>query len=830
MPGERYRHIFLDGYANRHSYTSPVQGGGAPRIPSRDRSRHSSNLKAQLDQAWQDAIAAQQHAAVHVERHGTYLVFEGEPGFDLVVKSLESLQAGIRLLNVTTEGEGDRVRSIATVYIPYEKRSYFVNKIQAYATENYRDTANPKNAKLVNSISAIRHAVLESFWLPEERQGIPGDTPAWVEVWLRTDGDDVVSGFEALLSQLEIQSSEGLLRFPERAVKLILANRQQLQQLIGISDDIAEFRVAKEVATFYVEMSNQEQAQVLQAFARRVHHASDGTVAVCILDTGVNNGHALIQPVLANRDLHTFDSAWGKTDDPNNPHGTLMAGTAAYGDLLAALNGSGVVTVNHSLESVKILPPTPMANPKRLWGYVTIQGASRAEIQAPNRKRVICMAVTSPDSHERGKPSSWSAAIDEMTSGYSDDTQRLFIVSAGNVVGSSDWANYPTGNLTREVQDPGQAWNALTVGAFTEKTQLTDPGMSSFSALAPAGGLSPYSTTSVNWPARKRPIKPEIVLEGGNVALGPNSSTINHEDLQLLSTHHDPQEAQFAPFGMTSASSALASCMAAQIQVQYPTARPETIRALMVHTADWTDAMRRQFLPSHGRGDYARLLRICGYGVPNLERALYCASNSLTLVSEAELQPFNKRGSSYVTQDMHLYSLPWPIEILSRLGEADVRMRVTLSYFIEPGPGEVGWDNRYMYPSHGLRFDVNAPTESEREFIQRINNQARDEDYQRTDGLGERWTIGLARNVGSIHSDIWEGHAVELAASNRIAIYPTVGWWRERHHLNRWNRRTRYSLIVSIQTPETSQDIYVAVAQQIRVPVEIEVGRQSRRP
>lgn len=33
-------------------------------------------------------------------------------------------------------------------------------------------------------------------------------------------------------------------------------------------------------------------------------------------------------------------------------------------------------------------------------------------------------------------------------------------------------------------------------------------------------------------------------------------------------------------------------------------------------------------------------------------------------------------------------------------------MRVTLSYFVEPGPGEVGWEDKYRYLACGLRFDA----------------------------------------------------------------------------------------------------------------------------
>lgn len=243
--------------------------------------------------------------------------------------------------------------------------------------------------------------------------------------------------------------------------------------------------------------------------------------------------------------------------------------------------------------------------------------------------------------------------------------------------------------------------------------------------------------------------------------------------------------------------------------------------------------MKVQFLPSSTptRQDYARLLRICGYGVPNLERALYCASNSLTLISQAELQPFDKDDNRYVTRDMHLYNLPWPSDVLSGLGATQVKMRITLSYFVEPGPGEIGWDNRYRYPSHALRFAVNGPGESESEFVQRVNRQARDDgEHPGTEGPRDKWVIGDARNVGSIHSDIWEGTAADLATSNMIAIYPAVGWWRERNHLRRWNKRCRYVLILSIHTPEQEVDIYTPVAIQvgIAVPIPIKLRRAER--
>jgi Subtilase family len=282
---------------------------------------------------------------------------------------------------------------------------------------------------------------------------------------------------------------------------------------------------------------------------------------------------------------------------------------------------------------------------------------------------------------------------------------------------------------------------------------------------------------------------------------------------------------------ITSAATAQAGWFAAQIQIKYPNYWPETIRALMIHSAEWTDTLEQQFLKIKTKKSYINLLRACGYGVPNLNKALYSASNSLTLIKQAELQPFNKKESRIVTKDMHLYELPWPKEVLQNLPlDTKVEMRITLSYFIEPGPGDIGWKDRYRYrySSHGLRFDINNPNESKDNFLKRINKAARDEEegHPGTGSSSSFWVLGSkTRNRGAIHSDIWSegGTAAQLATSNLIAIYPVTRWWKERSYLEKWNKIARYSLIVSIYTPEQSVDIYTPVKVQIDIKNPIEI-------
>ena len=280
-------------------------------------------------------------------------------------------------------------------------------------------------------------------------------------------------------------------------------------------------------------------------------------------------------------------------------------------------------------------------------------------------------------------------------------------------------------------------------------------------------------------------------------------------------------------FGDTSAAAADAARMAAALWAKYPGFTPETIRALMVHASDWTPAMHTRVTGPDGAVNYETLLRCFGYGVPSFNRLMSSADNALTLIVQDDIQPFFRKNSTVKTREMRLHALPWPVDILQELQDAPVRMRVTLSYFIEPSPGARGWTSKYGYQSFGLRFAVKTALERSAAFEDRINKNNRDDDYEapRLKDTGH-WTFGYPGRslvtLGSVHSDIWTGTAADLAAREHIAVFPTIGWWNKRQHLGAWEKQARYSLIVSIETPESDVDIYTPVANEIGVPVVVE--------
>ena len=322
---------------------------------------------------------------------------------------------------------------------------------------------------------------------------------------------------------------------------------------------------------------------------------------------------------------------------------------------------------------------------------------------------------------------------------------------------------------------------------------------------------------------RKWPNKPEVVCEGGNYGK-LNDQVDAIDSLQLLTTNSQIMTKLFSVAGDTSAATALASRMSAQVIANYPELWPETIRGLIVHSASWKDAMLKGIdLTTANNDQKNNLLRTYGFGVPDLDRALWSANNALTLIAQDSLVPFREEGSTIKTNQVNFHSLPWPNEILRELGEVEVELRITLSYFIEPNPTHRKYSGKFDYASHGLRFDLIRPTEPFPEFQKRINKIARDEDPEyATDSDGLDWVIGpITRNHGSIHSDIWKGTAADLAEMHTISVVPVTGWWRMRKCLKKGDSVARYSLIVSIRTQEENVDIYTPVLNIIRPAIEV---------
>ena len=834
------RHILVTAPPHAEAFTTRRSGRAKAFQRPADPAQHARHLTVALTGAVERAAVHRPEAAPREQpRAGILVAFQAPPGVELNLKSLENRNAGIEVRGVTraaTQVEQEFIET-ATVFIPEGKVAHFLNRFEQYATEQTK-SGHPKHRDLVDRISDIQFATLRALWTDDPAEFPPEGVPAWWEVWLRRDDEEgrEVQRLEAFARQRGIGLGVRRLGFDDRTVCLVRATAQQLAASLDVLSDLAELRKPKSASAFFIDLSPAEQAPWIDDAVARLTAPGADAPAVCVLDTGVTQAHPLIAPGLAIEDATAIVAAWGSHDNGGGPnqagHGTEMAGLALYGDLAPVLESADPLVLRHRLESVKILPPTG-ANDPDLYGAITAQATSLPEIQAPLRRRVFSMAVTAPADEGRGQPTSWSAAVDALAAGrsfdaataglvYLDeaerDAHRLFVLASGNITSDKFNADHLSVCDTSAVHDPAHAWNAITVGASTDKALIASPGHDGWTPVAAPGELSPWSSTGVTL-STKWPNKPDVVFEGGNVATDGQAFNEGVPDLCLVSTFHRPAEKLLVLSNATSAATAQVARVAAIVSAEYPSLWPETLRALVVHSAEWTPAMRTAFDGARTRQAVESLVRRYGFGVPSASRALRSANDALTIVTQAIIHPY----ADGKTREMHLHELPWPRDVLEQLGEQQVTLRVTLSYFVEPNPGRRGWRARHRYASHGLRFDVKTGEESLRDFRLRLNKQASadEEDRPTTSSDAAEWLLGdRLRHRGSLHSDIWKGDAARLAARGVIGVYPVKGWWQEQPTRDRSEFGARYALIVSIQTDAEDVDIWTPVAQQVGVPVQ----------
>jgi len=827
----RLRHFLIQGTAQPQDYVSTARGAGKFKTPPRDqRPAHGFRLADEVRQA---AAEIQRQPEKSTEGIAFLpLVVRGEPGFKLFLKSLDNKTIGLEIINCRDEEDGSQR---AIIRIPRNKLSKFVKKFKDYALKDDPRSNKPRNRNLAESINDIHLAMLSDgdYWT--DSGPLPNaDEVFWWEVWLRDEGEvlqadgrgiAVESVFREEAQSLGILVSNQQVRFPEYVVVLAYTSLNRLSEIPGLLRHLAELRRASIISPReFLELTPARQMEFIHAMLERTTFARDSAPAVCILDRGVNRGHPLLEQALSEEHNLAWDDDWTSSD--RNGHGTQMAGLALFGANLDELMYSDEpVTLEHRLEAVKILPDVGANDPPD-YGPITVGSVAKAEVESPDRSRVICMAITADDK-EKWLPTLWSAAIDQMCAGTLDDTRRLMIVSAGNYANELKLEDYPQANRKASIQDPAQAWNVVTVGAYTEKVMIEDPDLAGYRPLAVGGSLSPSSTTSYGWEKREWPLKPDIVMEGGNYAASPDGQVWDVDDLSLLTTFISRDGALLTTMRDTSAATALAAHYAAILQAEYPNLWPESIRGLLIHSAKWTRAMRDEF-PQ--KKDCQDLLRCYGYGVPDLTIARQCASHRATMIIQDSLQPFcwDESKQDTRTNQMHVHSLPWPIELLRDLGDLELDMRVTLSYLIEPSPGRGGWNVKHRYQSHGLRFDVKRPEESMTQFRQGLTRDAWEDNKTRPASRvrdTRNWVLGeVLGTKGSIHSDWWKGTAAQLAASGYIAVHPVTGWWLESpKKRNCYDKLARYSLIVTLESDRKDVAIYNAIETIIQTRPDITI-------
>lgn len=804
-----------------------------------ERALHGQMLLEQLAQALRAADSNRKELGVseHLGQAGVFLSVE-RPS-KLPEEKLERKQDAIlAAVTPTPRREGSGFSERVAYFIPDDKRRLLEEQIAQYRDSEGQNKPNAVH-KRFDEVDAILFAGLSCLWT--SKAPVPEDDhEGWFELWLRRKekkrDPDAQEWLHKRASTLEYEVSEEVLHFPKIVVRFVHAKGRTLKRLVlELGGQIAEVRSAQVDASVFTTVrrassNSVDSTEWVENLRGRVTPAPGDSPHVALHDTGVLRAHPLLDGLLAADDLHARRDPWG-TDD-HDGHGTNMAGIAAYGDLQFPLQGSEPVAPPHRLESYKILPPSGQ-NPPNSYGLVVHDAISDLEIANATRSRVHCCTIAAQPC-QMGHPSTWSSAIDQVTSGVANDDldsrgpKRLWVQAVGNIL-PHEWQESED-HLDHPIEDPAQSWNAISVGGFTNRTPVTEKGYENCETFAAVGDPSPYSRTSLAWERGLTPQKPEVVFEAGNWVREPlGNYGCGFDSLSMLTTGRKLSTAPLECVDMTSPATALAAKFAAEIMAHNSNIWPETVRALMVHSAQWTPAMTARLKAAGSMEARAALVRQFGYGVPRLERALASKSTDVALFTESTIQPFRetttkdpKSGKSTKLvgfNEAHYYSLPWPTSVLSEYYDASVSLKITLSWFIEPNPGALGSRYPAVYRSFGLKFDLQRPGESIDMFRSRVN--ANDAQEGKTKGPPDNnWLLGNKHSrAGSLICDIWKGSVAELLDRRLLCVSPRDGWWKNRRRAKRFADRGRYCLIVSLNAPSLPIDVHAELDTAIKAHI-----------
>ena len=399
---------------------------------------------------------------------------------------------------------------------------------------------------------------------------------------------------------------------------------QALDQMLEYRDDIAIVELPPAAAV----VIPQALSVVLDDIPEL--SAPDSTApAICVVDSGILEGHPLLEPAIVVGRSRSFPAHLGPPI-PQPPvaeaaHGTNVAGVALYGDVASAATAKQF-TPELRIINARILDDKNELHPDRMPFLRNIVEHVKDDCRLLNLSFGL-----DPCS---GFLSVHAAELDAISKEFA----VLFVVSSGNVGlhgryrGLKPGKPYPEYLLEDSgwrVRAPAEALNVLTVGGLTTDGDLFRSN-ASVKLFGAKRAPSPFSCHG----GLKNVLKPDVVDVAGNVAWDSQTRRWldNDAGLRIATTSHEFANGRLVGFvNGTSISAPKVSHLGARLLARYPEASPNLLRALIVQSARMPE----------GVADWPkeRAMKLCGFGVPDLDRALYCRPQRVTLYYEGTIMP-----------------------------------------------------------------------------------------------------------------------------------------------------------------------------------------------
>lgn len=290
-------------------------------------------------------------------------------------------------------------------------------------------------------------------------------------------------------------------------------------------------------------------------------------------------------------------------------------------------------------------------------------------------------------------------------------------------------------------------------------------------------------------------LKPDLVEEGGDLAIDSQLGwSPPNAGLRIPTT--GPEFARGQLFTYTDGTSIAApkvAHLAAHILRVMPDAPANLVRALLVGSANFPEGAQRY--PKE------RAMRLCGFGVPDLDRALYCTDKRATLYFAGEI------GIDAVL----LFDIPVPPELTDSKGRK--RITVTVAYDppvsaleqVRPAGISLTWKVAKANIADSVVM-AELVAAAERELVSTSDGEAADAPKKRKKKVFEAGV--LPRRIqqrGTVQKNIFEWTNKVPGETWRLAL--TAKATRAAHA----NEQQRFAIVATVEHTKSEVEVYQSI-------------------
>lgn len=576
-------------------------------------------------------------------------------------------------------------------------------------------------------------------------------------------------------------------------------------------------------------ISVQQLNRDINELPRNIPSPAVGAPRVCILDSGINTNHPLLQPAMA--ESASFVDEEGEMDLAG--HGTAVAGVALYGDV-EACNEGNFWQPQFWIYNGKVMKKCPQTG-NAIYNEHSLEASLTRAVEhfVELGCRIFNLSLGNSNAPYDGMHVRGLAYILDVLSRRHN---ILFVVSTGNFCGSEDpavpvnsWRDeYPEYLLAEQssIIDPAPAMSVLTVGSIARHNATIDTQrFPEIYQLSPASENQPSPFTR-HGPSVKGAFKPDLVAAGGNLAcpmrIADGQWRQIEKGLGVLTFNHEfVGNTIFKEVSGSSLAAPYITHLAGRLLNEYPTSSANLLRAMLVNHAYLPNEVVTTFSEDFRNAykeDKSTLNRnvardVAGYGAVNEGDLFRSSDNTVVLLSE---QTIEKNSCQF-------FELPLPADFL-RKARATRELTVTLAY----SPAVRTTRVEYLATQISFRLVKGASLDE----VQRHFNQASKADVEsrNDDAVPNRDVSAQQRSRGTVQSSRWTFRQRNPDEKWFVVVIRQDREWNHPDVLD----EEPYALVVTVtdrdnENAQLYTQIQALIAQQVEVREQLRATRLQAR-